>query len=66
MVSRIWVNKIYDPKLYKVSAESAQVYSHCDAPPPPPGSIEGYSKKVKERNGIIVMVDALIKGLDNN
>jgi len=56
------LNKFYNPKLYKPPA-FAQVHSH-DAPPPPPESIEAYSKKSEESNGIIAMMDALIKDLD--
>jgi len=58
------LNKFYNPKLYKAPAEFAQVHSHRDAPPPPPESIEEYSKKGEESNGIIAMMDALIKDLD--
>jgi len=34
------------------------------APPPPPESFDGYSKKSEESNGIISMMDLLIKDLD--
>merc|ERR1719471_341409 len=34
------------------------------APPPPPESFEAYSKKSEESNGIIAMIDLLIKDLD--
>jgi len=56
------LNKFYNPKLYKPPA-LAQTRSR-DAPPPPPESIESYSKKSEESNGIIAMMDALIKDLD--
>merc|ERR1719446_943550 len=55
------LNKFYNPKLYK--PEFVQVHAH-DAPPPPPESIDAYSKKSEESNGIIAMMDALIKDLD--
>jgi len=56
------LNKFYNPKLYKPPAFT-QTRSR-DAPPPPPESIESYSKKSEESNGIIAMMDALIKDLD--
>jgi septal ring factor EnvC (AmiA/AmiB activator) len=34
------------------------------APPPPPQAVEAYSKKSEESNGIIAMMDLLIKDLD--
>jgi len=57
------LNKFYNPKLYKAPAELAQVRAR-DAPPPPPESIDAYSKKSEESNGIIAMMDTLIKDLD--
>jgi len=35
-----------------------------EAPPPPPEAFEAYSKKSEESNGIIAMIDMLIKDLD--
>ena len=59
------LNKFYNPKLYKappkVEVETALVQ---DKPAPPPESIESYSKKGEESNGIISMMDSLIKDLD--
>lgn len=55
------LNKFYNPKLYK--SEFAQVRAH-DAPPPAPESIDTYSKKSEESNGIVAMMDALVKDLD--
>jgi len=55
------LNKFYNPKLYK--PELVQVHAH-DAPPPPPESIDAYSKKSEDSNGIIAMMDALVKDLD--
>jgi len=57
------LNKFYNPKLYKPPAELAQIHAR-DAPPPPPESIDAYSKKSEESNGIIAMMDTLIKDLD--
>merc|ERR1719421_860748 len=34
------------------------------APPPPPESFKAYSKKSEESNGVIAMMDLLIKDLD--
>jgi len=58
------LNKFYNPKLYKPTAQFAQLRSHRDAPAPPPESFDAYSKKSEESNGIIAMMDALIKNLD--
>lgn len=58
------LNKFYNPKLYKPPAEFAQIKAHKDAPPPPPADIKAYGKKSEESNGIISMMDALIKDLD--
>jgi len=56
------LNKFYNPKLYKPPA-FAQAGGR-DAPPPPPEEIKAYGKKSEESNGIIAMMDALIKDLD--
>jgi len=60
------LNKFYNPKLYKPPAEGfAQVHAHNgEAPPPPPEAPKAYSKSSEESNGIIAMMDALIKDLD--
>jgi chromosome segregation ATPase len=59
------LNKFYNPKLYKPPAEFAQVHAHNgEAPPPPPEAPKAYSKSGEESNGIIAMMDALIKDLD--
>jgi len=63
------LNKFYNPKLYKPPAEDTPaligIASHsADAPPPPPAAVEAYSKKGEESNGIIAMMDGLIKDLD--
>jgi len=63
------LNKFYNPKLYKPPAAETPAFvgiaSHSgDAPPPPPAAVEAYSKKGEESNGIIAMMDGLIKDLD--
>jgi len=60
------LNKFYNPKLYKPPAEGfAQVRAHNgEAPPPAPEAPKAYSKSGEESNGIIAMMDALIKDLD--
>jgi DNA repair exonuclease SbcCD ATPase subunit len=61
------LNKFYNPKLYKPPAEGAfvSIAEHGrEAPPPPPQAVEAYSKKSEESNGIIHMMDQLIKDLD--
>merc|ERR1719390_186731 len=35
-----------------------------DAPPPPPGSFSAYAKKTEESNGVMAMMDMLVKDLD--
>jgi chromosome segregation ATPase len=56
------LNKFYNPKLYKPEG-LVQVHAH-DAPPPPPETFGAYSKKSEEGNGVIAMIDTLIKELD--
>jgi septal ring factor EnvC (AmiA/AmiB activator) len=57
------LNKFYNPKLYK--PEFAQVHAHShEAPPPAPEAPKAYSKSSEESNGIIAMMDALIRDLD--
>merc|ERR1719201_1924016 len=59
------LNKFYNPKLYKPPAAFVSISVHGkDAPPPPPESFDAYSKKSEESNGIIHMMDGLIKDLD--
>jgi len=59
------LNKFYNPKLYKPPAALVSIGAHGrDAPPPPPAAVEAYSKKSEESNGIISMMDSLIKDLD--
>merc|ERR1711957_816020 len=66
------LNKFYNPKMYvappKVEeAELAQIQAHgqqTSAPPPPPEAPGAYSKKSEESNGVIAMVDTIIKDLD--
>merc|ERR1719327_1677930 len=35
-----------------------------DAPPPPPESFSAYAKKTEESNGVMAMIDLLVKDLD--
>merc|ERR1719498_2173705 len=64
------LNKFYNPKLYKAppkrEAGLAQVHAHGAArPPPPPETFEGaYQKKGEESNGVIAMINLLVKDLD--
>jgi len=59
------LNKFYNPKLYKAPAVLADVSVHqAAAPPPPPATAEAYSKKSEESNGVIAMIDLMIKDLD--
>jgi chromosome segregation ATPase len=57
------LNKFYNPKLYKPPKEGAS-FAQREAPPPPPEDIKAYSKKGEESNGIIAMLDTLIRDLD--
>jgi len=61
------LNKFYNPKLYKAAAVLADVSAHNSnkvAPPPPPATAAAFSKKSEESNGVIAMIDLLIKDLD--
>jgi len=62
------LNKFYNPKLYKAPAktELAQVHAHgVAAPPPPPATFGGeYEKKGEQSNGIMAMINLLVKDLD--
>merc|ERR1719198_1292739 len=57
------LNKFYNPKLYKPPAKEA-AFAQREAPPPPPEDIKAYSKKGEESNGIIAMIDTLIRDLE--
>merc|ERR1719335_1796612 len=41
----------------------ADVSEHKAAPPPPPETAEAYTKSAEESNGVIAMMDVLIKDL---
>merc|ERR1719456_1916680 len=63
------LNKFYNPKLYKAPAKAvlADVSVHDAnkvAPGPPPATAAAFSKKSEESNGVIAMIDLLIKDLD--
>jgi len=47
-----------------IAGTGITVLQTATAPPPPPEAFEAYSKKSEESNGIIAMMDLLIKDLD--
>merc|ERR1719362_2035992 len=49
-----------------IGAALVQVSLHRAAPPPPPETFGPYSKKTETGNGVIAMVDLLIKDLDKH
>jgi septal ring factor EnvC (AmiA/AmiB activator) len=60
------LNKFYNPKLYKPPAASfIQISKHEQldeaAPPPPPEAVGAYKKKGEESNGVIAMIDTLVR-----
>merc|ERR1719199_1849068 len=60
------LNKFYNPKLYKPPAASfIQISKHEQldeaAPPPPPEAVGAYKKKGEESNGVIGMIDTLVR-----
>merc|ERR1719337_254802 len=63
------LNKFYNPKMYKPPAASfMQISKHESsddaAPPPPPEAVGAYKKKGEESNGVIAMIDVLVRDLD--
>merc|ERR1719277_1659114 len=42
----------------------AHAQQHREAPPPPPETFGPYAKKGEESNGVIAMIDLLVKDLD--
>jgi len=59
------LNKFYNPKLVESkSAVLADVSAHKVAPGPPPATAAAYSKNSEGGNGVIGMIDLLIKDLD--
>merc|ERR1712060_435699 len=65
------LNRFYNPKLYKPPPVEeptfVQISSHASdrvAPPPPPETFGPYTKKTEANNGVIAMVDLLVKDLD--
>jgi len=63
------LNQFYNPKLYKPPAPEpamAQLHAHgAVAPPPPPATFEGeYGKKGQESNGVVAMINLLVKDLE--
>merc|ERR1712242_644410 len=64
------LNKFYNPKLYKPPPVEeptlVQISEHASskgAPPPPPETFGPYTKKSEGNNGVIAMIDLLIKDL---
>jgi septal ring factor EnvC (AmiA/AmiB activator) len=63
------LNKFYNPKLYKAppkrELEFQQTVSSSGAAPPPAPEAPGpFKKKTGESNGVIAMIDLLVKDLD--
>jgi len=61
------LNKFYNPKLYKAPAASfIQISKHTAKvdPGPAPEAPGAYKKAGEESNGVIAMVDALVRDLD--
>merc|ERR1719238_2180760 len=57
------MNKFYNPSL--VGAELVSIREHDGAAPgPPPAGPKAYSKKSEESQGVLVMMDDLVKDLD--
>jgi len=57
------LQKFYNPKLYKEPASFLQVAATRDAPPPPPATMEAYAKNSESGNGVMGMMDLLVKDL---
>merc|ERR1719420_2316984 len=58
------LNKFYNPKLYKAPAMFMQISAHRGkADPGPPPAAPGAHKK-QDGNGVIAMIDTLVKDLD--
>merc|ERR1719324_884096 len=65
------LNKFYNPKLYKAPPKTAPALAEVSvhdaskaAPPPPPETAAAFSKKSEESNGVIAMIDLMVKDLD--
>jgi septal ring factor EnvC (AmiA/AmiB activator) len=72
------LNKYYNPKMYVAPTKAerssmdatadafklVQISAHKAAPPPPPETFEGYSKKTEEHGGVVQMINLLITDLD--
>jgi len=58
------LNKFYNPKLYKPPAMFMQIFAHRNKaePGPPPAAPGAHTNQ--DGNGVIAMIDTLIKGLD--
>jgi len=60
------LNKFYNPKLYKAppKRELAELVQSKAAPGPAPEAPGPFKKKTEESNGVIAMIDLLVKDLD--
>jgi DNA repair exonuclease SbcCD ATPase subunit len=58
------LNKFYNPKLYKPPSFVQISMHNNEAPPPPPEAPGAYKKNSEGGNGVIAMIDGLIKELD--
>jgi len=62
------LNKFYNPKLHKAAPkrelEEFVQSSSAAAPPPAPEAPGAFKKKTEESNGVIAMIDLLVKDLD--
>jgi len=65
------LNKFYNPKLYKAPPKRevsfVQISEHVqgeEAPGPAPEAPKAFKKKSEENNGVVAMIDLLIKDLD--
>merc|ERR1711939_549320 len=57
------LNKFYNPKLAAALVDVRAHVADNVAPPPPPATTAAFKKKSEESNGVIGMIDLLIKDL---
>jgi septal ring factor EnvC (AmiA/AmiB activator) len=62
------LNQFYNPKLAKPPPAFVQIAEHSTkgsvAPPPPPETFDGYTKKSEESSGVIQMIKLLVTDLE--